>query len=146
MKDSWDNYEYFISVPYFYIFTQNHSLSLCWSLCLPLNQLHCFPIFVLSYLILCDFLTSVFYVSKCVFTCFVAFKVALLSNNGFIFSFPFLPEFYQLIFPFFFFFTVSAVFLFPSVSIFHMSVVPSEVMVLVSSAEHVIFWDKLLFW
>ena len=106
-----------------------------------------FPIFVLSYLILCDFLTSVFYVSKRVFTCFVAFKVALLSNNCFIFSFPFLPEFYQLIFPFFFFFfTVSAVFLFPSMSILHMFLVPSEVMVFVSSTEHVIFWDKLFFW
>ena len=46
---------------------------------------NCFPIFVLFYFILCDFLKSVFCVSQCVFTCFVAFKVAHLSNNGFTF-------------------------------------------------------------
>lgn len=108
---------------------------------------HCFPIFVLSYLILYDFLTSVLHISKCVFPCFVAFKVALLSNNGFTFFLPFSPQGLPTYFSFFFFFfTVSSVFLFPSVSIFHMFVVPSEVTVFVSSTEHIIFWNKLLFW
>ena len=95
---------------------------------------NCFPIFVLFYFILCDFLKSVFCVSQCVFTCFVAFKVAHLSNNGFtFFSFPFLcrtlPSYFSLVY-------FSSVCVFSSVSIFPIVVMPSEAMVFVSSLEH----------
>lgn len=65
-------------------FLQNHSLSLCWSLCLHLNHLsNCFPIFVLFYFILCDILK--FVLCFCIFT---LLYFVFCSNNSFRFFPP----------------------------------------------------------